>query len=106
MQAEFQDKHAELLKEARAADRADRHAAELFSSMIKTEAWQLYLAMLNRRIEGQGALLTSPAGSIDGVLVGEYEKGTMRGLLIARDLPALTMKAAEQLSDPDTGDAT
>lgn len=92
----------ELLKQAREADREDKHAAELFEVMVKTEAWQVYSAMLTRKIEAQGAIVLEPAAGVDRAVALEYEKGTMRGLLIAQGLPQHTIQATKQLSDPDT----
>lgn len=91
------------LKEAREANRIDRERVELFEVMVKTPGWKAYRELLEKHIESQGSILLNPAGSVDGAILQEYEKGTMRGLILARDLPALTIQRLRSLtSDPDT----
>lgn len=99
---ELQQLTDDLKKVARLADLKDKERADLFASLIKNQAWLAFYELLNLRIEAQGSLLLNPAGSVDGVLVGEYEKGTMRGLIIARDLPSLIIEAMKALAS-ETG---
>lgn len=94
----------QLAKDSRAADKEDRERAELFEAMVKTPGWKLYEALLNQMVEERGKTVLAPAGSVDGAVLLEYEKGTMRGLIIAKDLPQLTILGAKQISAPDIGD--
>lgn len=94
-----------LKKASRAADRKDRDRAELFAALVASPGWKAYEELLNSIIEAQGLRVLDPAGSVDGAVRGEYEKGTMRGLIMARDLPALTIEQAKSLNptpDVDT----
>ncbi len=38
-----------------------------------------------------------PARSVDGMVTLEYVKGTMSGLVIARDIPSVTIAGKDQL---------
>jgi hypothetical protein len=87
----------ELLKNARSADKIDRERAELFTAMIKTPAWIEYVSLLNMRLQGFADQVLSPSGSVDAMIGLEYVKGTMSGLVIARDLPSVTIAAMDQL---------
>lgn len=94
----------QLAKDSRAADRVDRERAELFEALVKTPGWKVYTDLLNQKIEDLGSVILGPAGSVDGAIGLEYQKGTMRGLIIAKDLPHLTILGAKQISAPDIGD--
>lgn len=81
----------ELQRDSRVADRIDKERAELFAVMVKTPAWASYLEVLNSMIEQRGAEILSPANSVDGAIALEHVKGTMYGLILARDLPSITI---------------
>lgn len=88
---------SDLVSEARKADAEDKERAELFSVMVKSPGWQEYVALLNRRIQIFADSVLEPAGGLDGTIASEFVKGTMRGLLLARDIPSVTIQAVEQL---------
>lgn len=82
----------DLLKDGRALDKIDRDRAELFEPMVKTPGWLAYVEVLNSMIEQRGTEILGPAGSVDGAMRLEYIKGAMFGLLLARDLPSVTIQ--------------
>lgn len=91
------------IKAGRAADKEDKNDAELFAVMLKTDAWKAFVTRINRMIEKQGQIVLEPAQSVDRAMGLEYEKGTMRGLLMAIGLPQSTIDSATQInSDPET----
>jgi hypothetical protein len=83
----------DLEKIAKAADREDKRLAQLFEGMIKTEAWKAFVGLLDKRLEDMGSVILTPAKSLDDLIPMENEKGAMRGLIIARDLPSATVAA-------------
>lgn len=91
------DQIQELLKEARAADKEDKQNADLFEAMIQTPAWKAYLEALGRRQQAYADVLLRPANGIDGCIRTEYIKGALSALVIARDLPSVTIQAAKEL---------
>ena len=88
---------ARLLREAKRADRIDRERAEMFTSMVNSPAWREYVALLEFKIQGFADVILAPGGSVDALVGLEYVKGTMSGLILARDLPSVTIAAMEQL---------
>lgn len=87
----------ELLKDARSADRVDRERAELFGAMIRTAAWQEYIAILEAKLQGMADEILRPSQSVDAMVGMEYVKGAMSGLILARDLPSVIIGAMDQL---------
>jgi hypothetical protein len=87
----------ELLREAKSADRQDQERAELFGAMIRSAAWHQYVEILNAKLQGMADELIKPSKSVDELVALEYVKGTMSGLILARDLPSVTIAAMEQL---------
>jgi len=87
----------DLLKEARAANKIDQDRANLFRSMLQTEAWRVYVELLELKLQSLSDELLLPAGSVDRMVGLEYVKGAMSGLVIARDLPSVTIAAMAQL---------
>lgn len=97
--------HEELQRSARMADKEDKEFTEQCAVLMKNPAFQSYMALLNRRIETLGLVVLEPANGMDNAVALEYIKGTMRGLIIARDLPAVTMQAMKaSTSNPANGD--
>lgn len=93
----------EVAKQGRAADKADRERADLFEGMMKTEAWKQYSALIDAQVQKLADQIQGPAGSVDGMVALEYQKGTMRGLLVAQGLPQYTITVAKQINPtPDT----
>lgn len=96
----------QLLKDMRAADKTDKDRKELFEGMVKSKAWQVYVELLNNKLQGMSDDLLRPAGSVDGMVAQEYVKGAMSGLVLARDIPIVTIAAMAQISgqaSEDTG---
>ena len=87
----------ELLKNARLADRIDRERAEMFVSMVKSPAWKEFVSLLDSKIQVFADTILAPGGSVDALIGLEYIKGAMSGLILARDLPSVTIAAMEQL---------
>jgi hypothetical protein len=87
----------ELLRDARSADKIDKERAELFGAMIRSAAWHEYCDLINSRLQGMADEIIKPSGSIDAMVSLEYVKGAMSGLILARDLPAVTIAAMDQL---------
>lgn len=105
MDKEFQERTAELLESARKADKIDKERIQFFEAMVKSPGWPIYLELLNLRIQAFADAVLAPAGSVDGAVALEYVKGTMSGLVIARDLPSViitAMKTSVPATDGDT----
>lgn len=87
----------ELLKNARAAAKVDRERVELFEKMITTPGWEVYIVLLNAKIQMFADQLMNPCGSVDECVAQEYVKGAMSGLIMARDIPDAIIAAKDQL---------
>jgi hypothetical protein len=87
----------ELLKNARAADRIDREREELFGVLVRSPGWQEYVSLIEAKLQMMADAILAPAESVDSLVALEYVKGAMSGLIIARDLPSVTIAAMEQL---------
>ena len=79
------DKVIELQKTA-----TDIKRARAFEAMVKTEGWHFYTELLTGQINDRmkGILSPTPPGGRDA---SEHNKGTVFGLLLARDLPSTTI---------------
>lgn len=95
------DQVEELLKEARKADKEDREKGEALGRLIKHPDWGAYVAMLDRKAQLFGDQLLLPAGGVDGCVRQEFVKGALSGLIMARDLPSVTIAAAKELRQPE-----
>lgn len=81
----------ELEKKFREQLRQDRKIKEAFEVLARNDSFQVYLGVLNSMIELRGTDVLAPAGNVDGAVALEYVKGTMYGLILARDLPSVTI---------------
>lgn len=81
----------EFVRESRAREKIDRERAELFVALLRTDGWKAYESLLASLLESKGSELLRPAGSLDGCIQAEHVKGTMYGLLLAKDLPGVTI---------------
>jgi len=90
----------ELFKQARKADKIDRERIELFEMLVKTPGWQAFVEILNAKIQLFADQVMSPAGTRDGLVALEYVKGAMSGLIMARDIPSVTIAAKPDLRQP------
>ena len=82
--------------EARKQRAFDIKRVRAFQELIRTEGWQLYVALLNGKIE----MLTSNLFErpVDDNLRGEaHDRGHCYGVLWARDLPSATIAAMDHL---------
>lgn len=87
----------ELLKNARAAAKVDKERIELFEKMLTTPAWQVYVELLNAKIQMFADQVLAPSGTVDGCVALEYVKGAMSGLIMARDIPDAIISAKDQI---------
>ena len=87
----------ELLKNARAADRIDRERERDIGALVRSPGWHEYTALLEAKLQMLADAILAPAQSMDALIGLEYVKGAMSGLIMARDLPSVTIAAMEQL---------
>jgi hypothetical protein len=95
--SDIDPKIQELLRNARSADKIDRERAEMFGAMIRSAAWHEYCDLINARLQAMADDIIKPSGSVDALVALEYVKGAMSGLILARDLPSVTIAAMDQL---------
>lgn len=95
MDQSFEKQIDELRKQAKAADAIDKERMDLFRGLIRHPGWALYQELLSSRIQLFGDRVAAPAGSVDGAFALEWVKGAMSGLILARDLPSVTIGAIE-----------
>lgn len=94
----------ELVKQSRAALKEDKARAEAFEGLLKHPGWATYQGLLNAILGSMGSDVLAPAQTIDGAVALEYVKGTMRGLILARDLPSATIESIKGLSTSADGE--
>lgn len=99
-----QDTKEEILKISRENDKEDKRRAELFEGLMRAPAFIEYCSLLNKLIEGRGMDILQPANSVDGAFALEHVKGTMFGLILARDLVPVIVTAMKPTSEPDGAD--
>lgn len=95
-----------LLEDSRIYDKVDRDRASIFEGLVRSPGWILFVELVNEIIEHRGAELLAPSGSIDGVLAGEHLKGSMSGLIMARDMPSVIIAHMEAMKSPAQYDAS
>jgi len=100
----FKDTVAELHKLARVADKVDKERAELFRGLMKHPGWATYQELLASRIQVFADAVMAPAGSVDSAVALEWVKGAMSGVILARDLPSVTIAAMETAVPATDGD--
>lgn len=99
---ELTKQYDELLRASREALVKDRQRADAFASLLKHPGWKLYVELLGSLIQDRGSLILAPAGSVDGAVFLEHVKGTMNGLILARDLlPAIIQSTPATKQDDD-----
>lgn len=94
------DNREELARDARKYDLADIKRGRAFAAMMKTEGWGLYLELLNNLIgtRTQNLFEPTPNGGRD---IEQHNKGAVFGLIMARDLPSVTVAAMKEILDKD-----
>jgi hypothetical protein len=75
---------------------ADMKRARAFRDMMNTEGWKFYTELLNRHIEvrTQNLFGPTPEGGRDAE---QHNKGAVYALILARDLPSVTVSAMKEL---------
>lgn len=104
MDQQFRATIRELLKDSRAADKVDKELATAMQGLISRPEWQSYYALLQRQIETRGTVILAPAEGVDGAMLLEHVKGTMRGLLLAQNLPSLIINAMQTSASATDGE--
>jgi hypothetical protein len=91
----FKEQLEELQKQARLADTIDKERADLFQGLVNHPGWVVYQELLNIRVQMYADAIMAPAGSVDGAIALEWVKGAMSGVILARDLPSVTINAMQ-----------
>ena len=87
----------ELEKQSRKADKIDKERGDLLRMLIKHPGWKVYIELLSAQMQIRSDLILGPAGSVDAMVALEWQKGALAGLVIAGDLPSVTIAAADEL---------
>lgn len=96
MESKYREDVAEVLRQARKGEKEDRERIELFQTLMRNPAFASFQEVLGHKIEALGMSLLSPSGGLDGMIVSEYQKGAMYGLVLARDLVSVTVAIADE----------
>lgn len=96
---------------AKEADRDDNKFRDAMVLLMRREEWGLYVSRLNSMLSGMGQKLLSaleasdadPAG-INAALRQEHLKGTMNGIVLARDLPETIVQSMPPQPIEEPGD--
>lgn len=102
MDQSFKERFEELQRQGKSADILDKERAEQFQALVNHPGWKIYQELLNFRIQNYADAVMAPAGGVDGAIALEWVKGAMSGVILARDLPSVTinaMKAAVPATD-------
>lgn len=93
--------HEELLKVSKEALEKDRRRKDAFEGLIRHPGWREYQMLLATMIQARADEILAPAGSAEKAMLLEFVKGSMNGLILARDLPSLIVEStpAAQLED-------
>ncbi len=103
---DFRRLSEEQAKAARQADAVDKEFAEAMRALLKVPSFQTYRTKLLSLVTKRGEDLLESVKGIDGVLIQEFEKGTMRGLLLAANLPeAMLSQWDAGKSEPDEAES-
>lgn len=97
--------HEDLRKSAREADRVDKARLEAFEALVARPEWKVYVDLLDATLGSLGSIVLMPVKGMDGAIALEYQKGTMRGLIMARDLPSITIAQMKSAPDEENSDA-
>jgi len=86
--------------EAQRTAQKDAERVRAFQVMVAGDGWRFFIELLNGKVEELAAdMFERPK---EGDERGEaHDKGTCYGLLWARDLPAVTIKAFNRQEDSD-----
>lgn len=100
----FKDQLSELQKTAREADKVDKERLEYFRGLLKHPGWAVYQELLTKRVQLYADAIMAPCGSVDGAIALEWVKGAMSGVLLAQNLPSVTIAAIEASVPATEGD--
>ena len=95
---QFAEENKKILREYA---NVDRELVDAMRGLIKSPFYQRYSEALNKLIQIRADELMGPLGSQDEILRQEWVKGTMNGLILARDLPSITIATMSSLSPED-----
>lgn len=85
--------------------RFDRQRAKIFEDMTAHAGWKLYITLLNSHISACGEeLVSSNERSVDDLVALQRVKGTMKGLIFARDLVESTIAANKDAKPASTSE--
>jgi hypothetical protein len=93
--------NAELLKEIRKEQKEAREFYEACQNLERSPPFQMFRSVLQRMVEARGSSLLEPVQGVDGAMRQEFEKGTMKGLLLASNLVSVTIAAMQAQSAPN-----
>lgn len=85
----------EAMREAQKINRADVERFRAFEVMMKTEGWGLYVELLNHHINARMENYLQPTAP-GGRDIEQHNKGTVFGLILARDLPSGTVTSMQE----------
>lgn len=101
--ADVKKRHEELLKASKEAMALDRRRRDSFEGLVNHPGWKEYQLLLGLMIQARADEILAPAGSMEKAIILEFIKGSMNGLIMARDLPGLIIEnvPAAKLEDED-----
>lgn len=86
---------SETVPEVEATEKLEIKRMRAFEAMTNTEGWKHYQALLNYEINTRAAAAFEPV-ELGAVLASEHKKGTIYGLIKARDIVAVSIAAVKQ----------
>lgn len=81
----------EYQKQSREADKQDRELLEACQALERNPAWQFLSERIRAMASNKASSLLEPISGMDGVPKQEYDKGTIKGMLLVADLPSVTI---------------
>ena len=88
----------EIAQEERVRNQQVRKDAELFNTMLNSEAWKRLILMVETVAQNYHANIMKPLDSSLEVTKMEYNKGVLSGLTLATALPSMKIKEAHDLA--------
>lgn len=83
----------EIQKESRKLTKEDLERVEDFKALVKMPGWNAYQSLLNNQIQ---SLMMGVLEPTENAAASEHKKGTVYGLIKARDLLTVIIAAAEE----------
>jgi hypothetical protein len=92
-------------KEQRAQIKEEKEFLELMQRLAKHQDFITYSNHLSKRASDIGNALLDPLdGNVNATYVQEYQKGTVKGLVLASTLPFVTVSAAADTAATETAE--